>query len=104
MLQEVEVTSRPSEEMIQRALRNMKHDKISQVKKPGYDPAYEPAPPPPAGPPTIASPISLLYDMLSKEGKERQKLQELLLKQAAERQKKEQENYNRFFKDNTGYE
>lgn len=104
MLGEVEVTSRPSPEMIQRALRNMKRDQTSQVKKPGYIPGLEPPPPAAPAPPTIMSPATLLYDMLSREGQEKKKLQQLLLLQEIERMRKEKEEYNKFFKDNTGYE
>lgn len=104
MLGEVEVTSRPSPEMIQRALRNMKQSTTSQAKKPGYIPGLEPAPPGEAAPATIFSPATLLYDLLSREGKEKRKLQELLLLQEIERMQKEREDYNRFFKDNKGYE
>jgi hypothetical protein len=104
MLGEVEVTSRPSEEMIQRALRNMKREDPDYVKRPGYRPDMEPGPPPPPVAPTPLSPISLLYDMFSKEGKQNQKLQQLLLIEELKRRKLEKDNYNRFFKDNTGYE
>ena len=104
LLGEVEITSRPSEEMIQRAIRNMKRSQTSQVKNPGYIPGSEPPPPPPAPPATVLSPMTMLYEMLSKEGKQRQKLQELYLQQELERRKKERDNYNRFFKNNKGYE
>ena len=104
MLGEVEVTSRPSQEMIDRALRNMKREKSSQAKRPGYIPGLEPPPPPPAPAPTIASPIGLMYDMFSKEGKERRKVEELKRQQELEEKLKEEDDYNRFFKDNRGYE
>ncbi len=104
MLGEVEITSRPSPEMIERALRNMKQTTSSQVKKPGYIPGLEPPPPTPAEPATIMSPATMLYDLLSKEGKEKRKLQELLLLQEIELKKKEKEEYNKFFKNNKGYE
>ncbi|EJF11015.1 carboxypeptidase-like regulatory domain-containing protein [Pontibacter sp. BAB1700] len=104
MLGEVEITSRPSEEMIQRALRNMKTEEPEYVKRKGYRPELEPGPPPPPVAPTPLSPISLLYDMFSKEGKQNQKLQQLLMIQELKRRREEKENYNRFFKDNTGYE
>jgi len=104
LLGEVEITSRPSQEMIQRALRNMKRQETSQVKKPGYIPGLEPPPPPPAPAPSIGSPATLLYDMLSKEGKEKRKLNELLKQQELERQRKEREEYNKLFKNNTGYQ
>jgi hypothetical protein len=104
MLGEVEVTSRPSEELIQRALRNMKREEPNYVKKPGYRPELEPGPPPPPAPATILSPMTFLYDMFSKEGKQNKKLQQLLLIEELKRRKQEKEDYNRFFKDNTGYE
>lgn len=104
LLGEVEVTSRPSPEMIQRALRNMKRQETSQVKKPGYIPGLEPPPPPAAPAPSIGSPATLLYDMLSKEGKEKRKLNELLKQQEEERRQKEREEYNKLFKNNTGYQ
>ena len=104
LLGEVEVTSRPSQEMIDRALRNMKREKSSQAKRPGYIPGLEPPPPPPAPAPTIASPIGLMYDMFSKEGKERRKVEELKRQQEMQEKLKEEDDYNRFFKDNSGYE
>lgn len=104
MLGEVEITNRPSEEMIQRMLRNMKHKEPHHAKNPGYVAGSEPPPPPPAAPASIASPISLLYEQFSKEGKQNRKLQELLLLKQLELQREEYENYNRFFKDNRGYE
>ncbi|MFD2248348.1 carboxypeptidase-like regulatory domain-containing protein [Pontibacter ruber] len=107
MLGEVEVTSRPSEEMIQRALRNMKRQDPNYVKKPGYVAGSEPPPPPPPAPATVLSPVTMLYEMLSKEGKQNKKLQEMLLQQEVERRRieyeKQKAEYNRFFKDNTGY-
>ena len=104
MLGEVEVTSRPSPEMIQRALRNMKQSTTSQAKKPGYIPGLDTPPTTTPVPATIMSPATLLYDLLSREGQEKRKLQELLILQELERLQKEKEAYNRFFKDNTGYE
>ncbi|WP_235337166.1 carboxypeptidase-like regulatory domain-containing protein [Pontibacter korlensis] len=104
MLGEVEVTSRPSKEMIDRALRNMKREQTSQTKNPNYLPGFEPEPPAPAAPPTILNPFGLMYDLFSSEGKQKRQLQEYLEKQEAERRRKEQDDYNRFFKDNTGYQ
>jgi hypothetical protein len=108
MLGEVEVTSRPSEEMIQRALRNMKRQEPNYVKKPGYVAGSEPPPPPPPAPATVLSPVTMLYEMLSKEGKQNKKLQQLLLQREMERRQKEYEkqkaDYNRLFKDNKGYQ
>ncbi|WP_276499005.1 carboxypeptidase-like regulatory domain-containing protein [Pontibacter litorisediminis] len=104
MLGEVEVTSRPSKEMIDRALRNMKREKTSQAKNPNFIPGLEPPPPAPAPAPTILSPMSLMYDLFSSEGKQKRALQEYLQKLEMEQRQKEQEDYNRFFRDNTGYQ
>lgn len=104
MLGEVEVTNRPSEEMIQRALRNMNRPDPNYVKNPAYVPAPKQVPPPPPPPPTVMSPISLLYDLFSREGKELKKMRELMLLQQIQLKLKEEEDYNRFFKDNTGYQ
>lgn len=104
MLGEVEVTNRPSEEMIQRALRNMNRPQPNYVKNPAYIPAPKQVPPPPLPPPTVLTPISLLYDLFSREGKELKKMRELLLLQEIERQQQREADFNRFFKDNTGYE
>jgi hypothetical protein len=104
MLGEIEIRSRPSDEMIQRALRNMKRETAELTKNPGYIPGLEPLPPASPVEPTILNPMTLLYDMMSREGQQRKKLQQLYLMLEYERQKKEREEYNRFFKDNTGYE
>lgn len=112
MLGEVEVTNRPSEEMIQRALRNMKREEPNYAKKPGHDPTVQSSTPPAAAAPLpvtpFSIPVSMLFDLISKEGKQKRQLQELLEQQELERLMKEQEqakkNYNRFFKDNKGYQ
>ncbi|QCR23568.1 carboxypeptidase-like regulatory domain-containing protein [Pontibacter sp. SGAir0037] len=113
MLGEVLVTTRPSEEMIQRALRNMKRAEPNYTTKPGYDPAFNQPPPTvtapaPAALTPFSIPVSMIFDMLSKEGKQNRQLQELLEQQELEKRinekKKEREDYNRFFKDNKGYE
>lgn len=111
LLGEVEITNRPSEEMIQRALRNMKREDPDYAKRPGYNPANEPPPPPPAEAPRLDNPFAIkidaIYEMLSSEGKQRKKLNALLQQQEFERRMQERkkaiEDYNRLFKDNTGY-
>ncbi|WP_276499003.1 carboxypeptidase-like regulatory domain-containing protein [Pontibacter litorisediminis] len=95
-LREVEVSSTPT-----------------VVKRPPENkPAFTPPPPVPPSPPSILwNPVSYF----SKEGKQRRKLRKYLAKEAdkrqlqeAERLKAEQEkakqDYNRFFKNNTGYQ
>lgn len=108
MLGEVEITSRPSKDMIDRALRNMKREQTSQTKNPNFVPQLDPPPPPPAPAPTILNPFNLMYDLFSSEGKQNRQLQEYLQKLEAERILKEQRNedaeYNKFFKNNEGYE
>lgn len=113
-LGEVKVRSgRPDEATINRALRNIKRPSTapaSAVKRP---PAPKPlfpvdsmAPKPPT--PSLQSPISLLYDQFSREGKERRKMEEIRAAEqaAAEaaKSRKARQQYNRNFKDNTGYE
>ncbi|WP_266202968.1 carboxypeptidase-like regulatory domain-containing protein [Pontibacter kalidii] len=95
-LREVEVSSEP----------------LLVKRPPENKPALTPPPPVPAPPPSLLSnPVSYF----SKEGKQRRKLRKYLAKEAAKRQlqeaerlKEEQEkakqDYNRFFKDNTGYQ
>ncbi|ARS36431.1 carboxypeptidase-like regulatory domain-containing protein [Pontibacter actiniarum] len=108
MLGEVEVTSRPSKEMIDRALRNMKRERTSQAKNPNFVPLPELPPPPPPPAPTILNPLNLMYDMFSSEGKQKRQLQEYLQRLEAERQLKEQakekQEYNKYFKNNEGYQ
>lgn len=84
------------------------------VKRPEEQlkPAIKPPPPVPARPPTLLfNPVSYF----SKEGKQRRKLRKYLIKEEEKRQRQEVErlrqeqeeakqNYNRFFKDNTGYQ
>ncbi|MDQ3291122.1 MAG: carboxypeptidase-like regulatory domain-containing protein [Bacteroidota bacterium] len=92
MLQEIEVTIGPDYEKVNRYLRNQK-------KKPEPRPVVKPAPPKPLyeekeftpPPSTVANPISFIYDQLSKEGRDRRKLQAILdEKAAAEKLKREQ--------------
>lgn len=109
-LGEVQVTSdRPDRADINKALRNIKRPKppvVSGAKRP---PKPKPlfavdstAPKKPT--PTIASPVSLLYDQFSREGKQRRKMEELEAEQKAEKARKAKAEYNKAFKDNRGYE
>ncbi|RAU82156.1 peptidase associated/transthyretin-like domain-containing protein [Pontibacter arcticus] len=73
----------------------------TQIKRPGYDPASEPPPPPPAPLPSVIwNPVSAF----SKETQQKKKLMKLKKEQAKDQAEQEKENYNRFFKDNTGYQ
>lgn len=108
-LGEVQVTAdRPDRAIINRALRNMKrpvHPVVSGVKRP---PKPKPlfavdstAPKKPV--PTIASPVSLLYDQFSREGKQRRKMEVIEAGLRAEKARKAREDYNKAFLDNRGY-
>lgn len=113
-LGEVRITEgRPDQELIDRALRNIKRPSTapaSAVKRP---PAPQPMFPvdsaaPKAPTPTLASPVSLLYEKFSRAGKEREKMREIEAEEAAQQAAKkalqERRRYNRNFKDNRGYE
>ena len=106
----VQVTvDRPDRAIINRALRNIKRPKppvVSGAKRP---PKPKPlfavdstAPKKPS--PTIASPVSLLYDQFSREGKQRRKMEEIEAEQRAEKARKVRAEYNKAFRDNRGYE
>lgn len=114
LLGEVRVTEgRPDKELIDRALRNVKRPSTaptSAVKRP---PAPKPMFPvdsaaPKAPVPSLASPVSLIYEQLSRAGKERRKMAEIqaedAARQAAQQAAQERRRYNKNFKDNRGYE
>ena len=100
---------RPDRATINRALRNVKRPSTaptSAVKRP---PAPKPLFPvdstaPKAPVPTVASPVSLLYEQFSREGKERRKMEEIRAQEAAEKARQARQRYNKNFKDNRGYE
>ncbi|PSR54241.1 hypothetical protein AHMF7605_12260 [Adhaeribacter arboris] len=109
MLQEIEVTIGPDYEKVNRYLRNQK-------KKPEPRAVVKPAPPKPLyeekvftpPPASIANPISFIYDQLSKEGRDRRKLQAILDEKAAvekgKRDRAAQQKYDSLFLDhNQGY-
>jgi hypothetical protein len=113
-LGEVRVTEgRPDRAVINRALRNIKRPSTaptSAVKRP---PAPKPLFPvdsaaPKAPTPSIGSPISLIYEQFSREGKQRQKMEEIQKQEAAakaaEQARQARQKYNKNFKDNRGYE
>ena len=109
-LGEVEVVAdRPDRAVINRALRNIKRPTppvVSGAKRP---PKPKPlfavdstAPKKPV--PTIASPVSLLYDQFSREGKQRRKMEQIEAEQRAEKARKARAQYNKAFLDNRGYQ
>ena len=109
-LAEVQVTAdRPDRAIINRALRNIKRPVppvTSGAKRP---PKPKPlfavdstAPKKPV--PTIQSPVSLIYDQFSREGKQRRKMEEIESRLKAEKARKAREQYNKAFRDNRGYE
>ena len=109
-LGEVRVTSdRPDRAIINRALRNMKRPAppvASGAKRPPKPkPLFAVDSTAPKAPvPTIASPVSLIYDQFSREGKQRRKMEEIEAEQKAEQARKARAKYNKAFKDNRGYE
>ncbi|QMU27313.1 carboxypeptidase-like regulatory domain-containing protein [Adhaeribacter radiodurans] len=104
MLEEIEVTIGPDYEKVNRYLRNQK-------KKPEPRAVVKPAPPKPVyeekvftpPPASVANPISFIYDQLSKEGRDRRKLQAILDEQAAvekvKREQAAQQKYDSLFLD-----
>ena len=109
-LGEVQVTAdRPDRAIINRALRNLKRPKppvVSAVKRPPKPkPLFAVDSTAPKAPvPTIASPVSLLYDQFSREGKQRRKMEQIELEQKAEKARKARADYNKAFRDNRGYD
>ena len=109
-LGEVQVTSdRPDRAIINRALRNIKRPEppvVSGAKRPPKPkPLFAVDSTAPKAPvPTIQSPVSLLYDQFSREGKQRRKMEEIEAGQKAEKARKARAEYNKAFKDNRGYE
>jgi hypothetical protein len=103
------VSDRPDRAIINRALRNMKRPKppiVSGVKRPPKPkPLFAVDSTAPKAPiPTIASPVSLLYDQFSREGKQRRKMEQIEAEQRAEKARKARTQYNKAFRDNRGYE
>ena len=109
-LSEVEVVGdRPDRAIINRALRNMKRPAppvVSGVKRPPKpQPLFAVDSAAPKAPvPTIQSPVSLIYDQFSREGKQRRKMEEIQAAEKAEKLRKARAEYNKQFKDNRGYE
>ena len=109
-LSEVRVNSdRPDRAMINRALRNMKRPKPPVVSGAKHPPRPKPMFPvdssaPKAPVPTLESPVSLLYEQFSREGKQRRKVHELETADKAEKERQARAKYNKAFKDNRGYE
>ena len=109
-LSEVRVNSdRPDRAMINRALRNMKRPKPPVVSGAKHPPRPKPMFPvdssaPKAPVPTLESPVSLLYEQFSREGKQRRKVRELETADKAEKERQARAKYNKTFKDNRGYE
>jgi len=101
-LPEVKIVGGLDYEKVNRALRNMKKPPPPKVvvKPPAPKPLYEEKETVPVAP-SLENPASLLYDMLSKEGKDKRKLEEILAEEAARKnaleEKKKQEAYDSLF-------
>lgn len=108
-LPEVSIVGGLDYEKVNKALRNMKkppEPKVA-VKTPAPQPLYPEFKGIPISP-DIMSPISLLYDLFSTEGKDKRKLAEILAEDAARRKaladKKKQQAYDSLFLDrNKGF-
>jgi hypothetical protein len=101
-LPEVKVVGGLDYEKVNRALRNMKKPPAPKVvvKPPAPKPLYKEKKTVPVAP-TLENPASLIYDALSKEGKDKRKLEEILAEEAARKKaledKKKQEAYDSVF-------
>ncbi|UOR04106.1 hypothetical protein MUN82_14270 [Hymenobacter aerilatus] len=62
------------------------------------------APASPTASATVQNPISLLYEQFSREGKQRQKLEEIQAQERLQKAIKARQEYNKYFRDNRGYE
>ena len=103
------IADRPDRAIINRALRNIKRPvppQVSQVKRPPKPkPLFAVDSTAPKAPiPTLQSPVSLLYDQFSREGKQRRKMEQIQAAEAAEKARQARAKYNKAFKDNRGYE
>ena len=103
------IVDRPDRVLINRALRNMKRPKpplVSGAKRPPKPkPLFAVDSTAPKAPvPTIASPVSLLYDQFSREGKQRRKMEQIEIELKAEKARKARAEYNKAFRDNRGYQ
>ena len=103
------IADRPDRVLINRALRNMKRPKpplVSGAKRPPKPkPLFAVDSTAPKAPvPTIASPVSLLYDQFSREGKQRRKMEQIEIELKAEKARKARAEYNKAFRDNRGYQ
>ena len=107
-LGEVRVSAdRANRVAINRALRNLRQPLAPaqpvgprQVKpKPLFPVDSTPPPPPPGG-----TPFDWAYNKLSREGKERRKVQQLKVRDAQQKARQRRQEYNKAFKDNKGYE
>jgi hypothetical protein len=101
-LPEVKVVGGLDYEKVNRAVRNMKKPPAPRVvvKPPAPKPLYKDKKTVPVEP-SLENPASLIYDALSKEGKDKRKVEELLAEEAARKnaleEKKKQEAYDSLF-------
>ena len=102
VLNEVEISGRPSEKKIKTALNNMKRTEPNVTANPNPKPIVpESMPTTPVEPSALENPISFF----SKQEREKRALKQILDRvEAYERYQKEKADYNRFFKDNRGFQ
>lgn len=100
-LKEVEITSRPSAEKINRAMRNMKKPPEPDPTKapPAPEPLFEEKETVPVKVNAYHNPATFLYDKFSKEGKERQKMEEIYQQKADSAARAKEIKYDELFLD-----
>lgn len=107
-LGEVRVTAdRLDRASLNRALRNLRRPAPAVVKGPQRlhpQPLFPVDSTPPPPPPRGGTPVDWVYDKLSRDGKERRKVQQLKVQDAQQQAQRRRTEYNKAFKDNRGYE
>lgn len=100
-LKEVEITSRPSAEKINRAMRNMKKPAEPDPTKapPAPEPLFEEKATEPVKANAYHNPATFLYDKYSKEGKERQKMDAINQQKADSIARAKEAKYDELFLD-----
>ena len=100
-LQEVEITSRPSAEKINRAMRNMKKKPEPDPMKapPAPEPLFEEKETTPVKVNAYRNPATFLYDKYSKEGKEKQKMEAIYQQKADSAARAKEAKYDELFLD-----
>lgn len=101
LLNEVEISTRPSPEKINRALRNIKRPPEPDPVKapPAPQPLFEEKPTQAVKPGVLSNPASFFYDKYSREGKESQKMEEIMQAKRDSAARKKEAAYDKLFLD-----